>query len=44
MTCNRCGLPMSYSDQPPGDPPQYICDGPNDGTDEPGCGHGAAVE
>lgn len=37
--CQKCGLPMSYSDQPVDDPPQWLCDGPNDNTDKKGCGH-----
>ena len=36
--CLKCGLPMSYCDQPLEDDPQWICDGPNDNTTKRGCG------
>ena len=36
--CSRCGLPMSYADQPPDEAPHWVCDGPNDNTRSIGCG------
>lgn len=34
QACPKCGLPMSFCDQPTDEAPQYICDG----TSPAGCG------